>query len=164
MSGACGASRINNIAIRPLRESDRARWFQLYLGYMDFYEKPATTQHIDQLWSRLLNPDDALACFVAVDDHDVALGLAHVRPFVRPLDGSEGLYLDDLYVDVSARGAGIGRAILEHLRKLAAEGGYSVVRWITADNNAVARALYDRVAVATHWVTYDMAPVPPKNG
>jgi GNAT superfamily N-acetyltransferase len=157
----CDAS---NVTVRSLRESDRVRWLQLYLAYVHFYEQSVTTQHLDRLWSQLLSRDDTLVCFVAVDDRDIVLGLAHVRPFTRPLDGSEGLYLDDLFVDASARGAGIGRAILEHLRKLAVEAGYSVVRWTTADSNVAARALYDRVAVATHWVTYDMAPESAKSG
>ena len=114
--------------------------------------------NLDRLWSQLLSGDDPLACLVAVDPQGTVAGLAHVRPFARPLDGSEGLYLDDLFVDPAARGTGIGSAILAHLGAWAAEAGYSVVRWITADDNASARALYDRVAVATHWVTYDMAP------
>lgn len=157
-------SNISNVTVRSLHESDRVRWLQFYLGYVHFYEHSATTQHLDRLWSQLLSHEDTLTCFVAVDDRDIAVGLAHVRPFTRPLDGSVGLYLDDLFVDVSTRGAGVGRAILEHLRKLAMEAGYSVVRWITADSNVAARELYDRVAVSTHWVTYDMAPEPAKNG
>ena len=34
--------------------------------------------------------------------------------------------------------------------------GWSVIRWITAADNARARAVYDRVAVETPWVTYDI--------
>jgi hypothetical protein len=34
------------------------------------------------------------------------------------------------------------------------------VRWITRENNATARALYDTVATATPLVTYDMEPAP----
>jgi hypothetical protein len=33
-----------------------------------------------------------------------------------------------------------------------------VVRWITDVNNARARRLYDSVAAATPWVTYDLSP------
>jgi hypothetical protein len=33
-----------------------------------------------------------------------------------------------------------------------------VVTWITAADNHVARSLYDRLAEAKRWVTYDMAP------
>ena len=36
--------------------------------------------------------------------------------------------------------------------------GWPVVRWITAEDNARARALYDRVATRTHWVTYEIRP------
>lgn len=34
----------------------------------------------------------------------------------------------------------------------------TVVRWVTAEDNDVARRLYDRVATATAWVTYDRVP------
>jgi hypothetical protein len=34
--------------------------------------------------------------------------------------------------------------------------GHSVVRWITAADNARARGLYDKVAQAGDWVTYDI--------
>lgn len=48
--------------------------------------------------------------------------------------------------------------MLEHLRLLAAERGWGVVTWITAADNQVARGLYDQVAEAQPWITYDMAP------
>jgi hypothetical protein len=30
------------------------------------------------------------------------------------------------------------------------------LRWITADTNETAQALYDKVATRTRWVTYEM--------
>ncbi|MEY5039186.1 MAG: hypothetical protein RL472_2292, partial [Pseudomonadota bacterium] len=49
---------------------------------------------------------------------------------------------------------------------LADEGrkqGWTVIRWITAEDNYRARALYDRVAEKTKWATYDLRldPLPP---
>ena len=41
---------------------------------------------------------------------------------------------------------------------LARERGWSVVRWITAEDNATAQRLYDRHATRTPWVTYDLTP------
>ena len=49
-------------------------------------------------------------------------------------------------------------ALLGELRRLAVENGWSVVRWITADDNYRGRAKYDQYATRTTWVTYDMAP------
>jgi hypothetical protein len=33
---------------------------------------------------------------------------------------------------------------------------WSVVRWITAEDNYRARAVYDRLAERTKWITYDI--------
>lgn len=86
------------------------------------------------------------------------LGLAHYRPFARPLSATVGCFLDDLFVAPQHRGSGAADLLLGALRALAAERGWSVVRWITADDNHRARAKYDQVARRTMWVTYDMTP------
>jgi GNAT superfamily N-acetyltransferase len=53
-----------------------------------------------------------------------------------------GIWLDDLYVDESARGRGAGKALLSHLAKIADERGYGRIEWVTADNNAKGLAFY----------------------
>ena len=40
---------------------------------------------------------------------------------------------------------------------IAAERGWPVIRWTTGDDNYRARAVYDKLATRTMWVTYDMA-------
>lgn len=142
------------VVVRPVLESEQEQWRALYRGYAEFYgvDEP----QLDRLWRRITE-EGTVECFVAELDGGVA-GFAHVREFVRPLDGGEGGFLDDLYVDPGTRGHGVGAALLEHLRELARERGWSVVRWITADDNLVAQRLYDRHARRTPWVTYDMPP------
>ena len=95
---------------------------------------------------------------VVVDPAGRVVGLAHVRPFARPLSATVGGFLDDLHVDASARGSGAVDALLRALQDLAVERGWSVVRWITADDNYRARGKYDQIAVRTAWITYDMQP------
>ena len=48
--------------------------------------------------------------------------------------------------------SGIGRAACDGLRAR----GWTVIRWITAEDNYRARGLYDRVADKTKWATYDI--------
>lgn len=43
-------------------------------------------------------------------------------------------------------------------------GEGSGVRWTTADDNYRARAVYDKRAVRTTWITYDMTPVADTTG
>lgn len=135
-------------------EQDRERWADLYRGYASFYEVPAPD--LDDLWSRLTQGSE-LECFVA-ELHGDVVGLAHLRAFARPLEGDTAGFLDDLFVDPAQRGSGVGAALLDHLRSLAAERGWGVVTWITGADNHVARGLYDRLAEAQPWVTYDMTP------
>ena len=48
-------------------------------------------------------------------------------------------------------------AMFDALAQQARRQGWPIVRWITADDNHRARAVYDRLADKTHWVTYQMA-------
>jgi GNAT superfamily N-acetyltransferase len=84
------------------------------------------------------------------------VGLAHVRAFARPLSASTGGFLDDLFVDPAARGSGAAQALIGAVAEEGRRRGWSVVRWITARDNARARAVYDRLAAETPWVTYDL--------
>ncbi len=140
--------------MRPAAGPDRARWAELYTGYAAFYEVPAPD--LDHLWKRITERHE-VECLVAELDGEV-VGLAHVRAFARPLEGDWAGFLDDLFVDPDRRGHGVGEALLEHLRGLARERGWGVVTWITGRDNTVARRLYDRLAQAQPWITYDLSP------
>ncbi|QKW18544.1 GNAT family N-acetyltransferase [Kitasatospora sp. NA04385] len=144
--------------VRPARPEDFDQWRALYRGYAEFYRVDQSEEAAALTWSWIQDPAHEVDALVAEDPHGRLTGLAHYRPFARPLAASTGCYLDDLFVAPDARGTGTADALLARLRELAAERGWSVVRWITADDNHRARARYDQVATRTMWVTYDMAP------
>jgi GNAT superfamily N-acetyltransferase len=146
--------------IRLARAEDETRWRELYRGYRRFYDEPDDEERVTATWRLVLDPACDVLGFVAEDEAGRLAGLANARRFTRPLAASTGLYLDDLFTDPDTRGGGAGRALLDHLAALAHDEGMTVVRWITADSNTTARRLYDSVAKATPWVTYDMAPRP----
>ncbi|AMB58412.1 GNAT family N-acetyltransferase [Microterricola viridarii] len=145
------------VQIRPIADGDFFNWIGLYEGYNTFYNRELTDQKALILWSWLVDKNHETFGFVAEEDGEL-IGLAHLREFARPLDASRGLFLDDLYVAESARGNGVGGALLETAKGYALEHKLSVVRWITSNENEVAQLLYDKVAKRTDWVTYDMDP------
>lgn len=148
------------MSIRILRPEDRHRagWEELYAGYARFYRTDQTAAMRARVWSWLQDADEELQGFVAEDDQGRLVGLAHFREFSRPLSATRGGFLDDLFVTPEARGSGAARALLAALADEARSRGWSVVRWITADDNYRARGLYDQVATRTSWLTYDMPP------
>jgi len=108
----------------------------------------------DTVWEWLQDDNKEVSGLVAENTNGKLLGLAHFRPFARPLSATTGAFLDDLFVMPEARGHGVADALINHIEAIAAERGWSVVRWITADNNYRGRAVYDRLASKTNWVTY----------
>jgi GNAT superfamily N-acetyltransferase len=109
----------------------------------------------ETVWAWLTDPAHDVNGLVAEIDGTL-VGFAHYRPFARPLAAASGVFLDDLFVAQAARGSGAADALIDAIKVRAAEQGHSVVRWITAADNARARGLYDKVAQATQWVTYDL--------
>lgn len=159
-AASCSADTLTcmSVPIRFVRSDDASAWATLYAGYRSFYQVPDAPEVIARTWNWVLNGEHSLLGLVATNDADVPIGLANLRWFARPSVASRGLYIDDLFTSPEARQRGIGRALLQRAAELAAAEGASVVRWITAEDNAVARRLYDGVTTATSWVTYDLAP------
>ncbi len=147
--------------VRPVAAEDHDRWRELYAAYARFYRVKQTDEQAERTWGWLVDPAHEVEGLVVVDPTGRVVGLAHVRPFARPLSATVGGFLDDLHVDQDARGSGAVDALLASLLDRAAERGWSVVRWITADDNYRARGKYDQVAVRTAWITYDMQPARP---
>ncbi|UWR23353.1 GNAT family N-acetyltransferase [Sulfitobacter sp. S190] len=144
------------IIVRPVDAADRTEWETLYRAYAAFYEVEQTEQMRATVWSWLHDPAHTTNGLVAVDGGGTLVGLAHFRPFERPLAAAMGGFLDDLFVSPQARGSGAAQALIDALKTRAADEGWSVLRWITAQDNYRARSAYDKLATQTAWVTYDI--------
>jgi len=149
------------LVVRPVAADARSAWEQLYRGYRDLYEKPHDPAVFETPRGWLMDPDHETRGLIAELSGE-PVGVGHFRRFARPIDGGSGIYLDDLFTSPAARGSGAGSAILGRLAEIARDEGATLVRWITADSNATARSLYDRLAKQTPWVTYDLAPAAPE--
>lgn len=137
---------------------DESAWAELYAGYRAFYRLADDASAVATTWQWVRDGEHGLVGLVAVDDAGRPVALANLRWFARPSSATMGLYLDDLFTAPEARGNGAASALLQDAADRAGARGGSVVRWITAADNATARSLYDLHAVATPWVTYDMKP------
>jgi len=150
--------------VRHVEEHEFEPWSRLFRGYADFYHWPTNDEHQRQIWS-WIHDDHSVEALVAVPVDEAGnetgepQGMAHLRQWVRPLRGVIAGYLDDLYVEPELRGGGAVDALFEEINRLAVEREWSVVRWTTADGNYRARAVYDKLANRTTWITYGMTPV-----
>jgi len=74
----------------------------------------------------------------------------------RPLSGSTVGFLDDLFVDPEFRGRRVAEQLIRALAELARQRGWTLIRWLTGDDNYRARGVYDRLAKRPMWITYQI--------
>lgn len=64
------------------------------------------------------------------------------------------LKVRDLKATASARGKGLGGALIDHLMARGRSAQWDRLYWMTANDNAGARKLYDRYVQADQFVRY----------
>jgi len=146
-----------SVQVRPLGDKDFFSWLGLFEGYSEFYQSELTDEKALQVWSWIIDKNNALTGAVAVNDDGDFVGFAHYRAVPQTLSATMGLYLDDLFVAPDARGTGVGRAIVDFVKRYATDHHLSRVQLITAADNATSQILYDQVGTRTDWVTYEIA-------
>lgn len=151
-----------SVAVRPITAADSPAWRRLFREYGAFYETSFDDAHLDDVWRLLFDPASRIDALVAEADPstgsgtDSVVGIAHYRSHPDTFSSGNDWYLDDLFVDPAARGAGAATALVEHLTGLATATGPGTLRWITAADNERAQRVYDRIATRTTWVTYEV--------
>jgi GNAT superfamily N-acetyltransferase len=142
-----------DIVIRPLRADERAEWEPLWDGYITFYEATVRADVSDTAWKRIHDPAEPMFALGAYVEGKL-VGIVHYLFHRSFWSAGDYCYLQDLFVAPGQRGGGIGRALIEAVEKAARAAGASRVHWLTKEDNATARALYDRLAERSGFIQY----------
>lgn len=144
------------VTIRPLHPDDEAVWRDLWQGYLTFYQTELPESVTAATWERLVGDTPHYLGFLAEQDGEV-VGMATVVIHDYTWSESPAGLLHDLYVKPDLRGGGIGRALIDHVIAHGRGAGWSRVYWLTKEDNATARRLYDTYAPADGFVRYRVA-------
>ena len=152
---------MTSLSIRHLTETDRAAWEPLWRGYLEFYKTSVPSATTDLTWSRLLDPAEPMHVLGAFGPGEGGaerlLGIVHYLYHRTTWTPGDNCYLQDLFTTPEARGKGAGRALIEAVYAKAKEAGAARVYWLTQDDNATARALYDKLADHPGFTVYRKA-------
>jgi GNAT superfamily N-acetyltransferase len=141
------------LTIRAIEEKDKDQWLKLWAGYLEFYKSTISSEQTELTWKRLINNEQKMFGFVAESEEGV-IGFTHC--LFRPSTWTETdyCYLEDLFVDPSIRGKGVGRALMNKVVELAKEKNSKRVYWTTQEFNKTARVLYDSIIPVSEFVQY----------
>lgn len=144
------------VTIRQAEEGDRAGWDTLFAAYCASGKQEQTAEMRNRVWGWIHDPSAQTRCFVVDGADGHLVGFVHFRSYERPMPATVGVYIDDMFVAPGARGQGIVDQMIQAVGAYAREQGWDVVRWMTSDTNYRARAVYDRHASKSNWVTYQL--------
>ena len=139
--------------IRDIRESDAMEWRRLWAGYNDFYATSVPIDVTELTLRRLLDSTSTMIGRIAERNGRVvgfSVSVLHESSWTS----SPTCYLEDLFVDPAARGAGLGRALVQDLIDLGRARGWARLYWHTQADNERARRLYDSFVEADSFVRY----------
>lgn len=141
------------LIVRALQPADEPQWRPLWAGYLAFYEATLPESQYALTWHRIHDPLVPLHALGAFRGPEM-LGIAHYLFHVSAWTRDPYCYLQDLFTAESARGQGVGRALIAGVTEAARAAGADRVHWLTKHDNVVARALYDAVSTASGFMQY----------
>jgi GNAT superfamily N-acetyltransferase len=149
----------NQVLIRSVQSSDFSQWKPLWEGYNAFYGRSGPTalpiEITHQTWSRFFDAYEPVHALVAELEGNL-VGLTHYIFHRSTISIEPNCYLQDLFTAESARGRGVGRALIQAVARIATEARCGRLYWHTHETNTTAMKLYDKVAENSGFVVYRM--------
>ncbi|KAJ5087556.1 hypothetical protein N7456_011172 [Penicillium angulare] len=150
----------DEISITKLNHDDLNEWAALFKDYIKFYGTSLPEEQYEKTFQRILDSESDLNALVMRERQGESqetkmVGIAHFFPQQTPWSEKQMMLLNDLFVDPSLRGKGLGRKMIQAVADLSKEMGCLRLQWVTKHDNVQARRLYDTMADAS-FVQYRM--------
>jgi GNAT superfamily N-acetyltransferase len=147
----------DELSVRPVTPQDYDEWLPLWDGYNAFYGRAGATALSPDItamtWARFFDAYEPVYGLVA-ECGGRLLGLTHYLFHRSTTAIAPVCYLQDLFTTESARGKGVGRALINGVYQRARLAGSPRVYWQTHQTNLTAMQLYDKVAEHSGFVVY----------
>jgi GNAT superfamily N-acetyltransferase len=127
---------------RPMAD-EKSGWLPLWNGYLEFYGCQLAAGVTDTTWHRIVNDVEPIHCLSAYIDARM-VGFATYVMHRSTWSLENYCYLEDLFVDPQQRGKGVANRLIQEVTNVAKLERCTRLYWSTRENNAAARAVYDR--------------------
>ena len=136
--------------------TDETGWRRLWNQYLEHLGASVPDEMTAYTWARIIDAGQCDLFARLAEREGQVVGFAacvlHAGTWTRdPI-----CYLEDLGVDATARGEGVGRALIDDLLRLAREQGWARLYWHTGQDNVRARRLYDNFVPVGDVVRYQV--------
>jgi GNAT superfamily N-acetyltransferase len=141
-----------SIRVAPLQAAQKECWLMLWVEYQTFYGVSLPDEVTESTWQRIR--EGRIHGLGAHDASNRLVGIVHFLFHEDTWSAVSACYLQDLYVEAAARGAGCARRLIEAVADSSKAVGCNPPYWLTHETNAAARLLYDRLAQNQGFIQY----------
>lgn len=140
--------------VRPAEPADVPVILELIHELAIYEREPDAVRTTQQLLHAALFEHAACSAHVA-ERAGTVVGFALWYPTFSTWTGTQGLWLEDLFVRESARGSGLGRALLQALARVCLDRGWARFQWWVLDWNTPAIGFYRALGAVpqSDWTT-----------
>ena len=118
---------------------------RLFDAYRQFYQRPSEPERVRAFLADRLRNQDSVILLARLEPAATAVGFTQLYPTFSSVSIGRAYVLNDLFVDRSARGRGIGEALLHAAARIGRETGALYLELETAVTNLTAQRLYERL-------------------
>jgi GNAT superfamily N-acetyltransferase len=149
---------MDTVTIARVGGADLDDLLPLMRAYCDFYSVAPTDDDLLGMSGTLIaDPEREGVQLIAREDDGRAVGFASLFWSWDTTEGGRIAVMNDLYVESSARGGGVGTALIEACRGEARRHGARLLTWKTALDNTRAQSVYDRIGgERAQWLDYSL--------
>lgn len=135
------------VTINRLDEANVNDVVELFLGYLDFYQRPNTRPAAAEFLRARQARQESILYLARGEEGPI--GFVQVYPTFSSASLASVWILNDLFVAPQARGSGVGRALVNRVISDAEAAGVIGVKLATAEDNTSAQALYEAAGFTT---------------
>lgn len=145
------------LRVEPIADSEYEALLPMIAAYQGFYGAgDIRTERNREFFRRFLAPSE-VGMLIGAWRGDELVGYACLYWHFSSTRAVETVLMNDLFVDPTKRGQGIGRVLIEASAAVARERGADHLEWSTAPDNTTAQRLYDRTgAERSTWLEYEL--------
>lgn len=145
------------VEIAPIAPEELEELLPLIAAYQRFYEVEDINDDRNRTFFRRFLAPSEDGLLLGARSEERLVGYACLYWHFSSLEACESVLMNDLYVDESTRGQGVGRALIAAAAAVAREREVPFVEWSTAPDNETAQRLYDSTgAERTEWLSYEL--------
>ncbi len=144
---------MTDVVLRPAGPQDAVELLRLVRALAEYERLPSAVEATAETYRAQLASDEPPFEAILAEVEGRAVGFALYFRSYSTWTGRSGIWLEDLFVERAHRRAGIGRALLVHVARVARDRGAGRLEWSVLDWNELAIGFYVKLgaSVLSEW-------------